>query len=61
MKLVQACFKCQERSRKRFSPLYRSCEARASLLKYQERSRKQFSPLLRSCEARTTFLSAGNV
>ena len=46
VKLVQAragLLKCQERSRKQFSPLWRCCEARTSLVCYQERSRKQFS------------------
>ena len=33
VKLVQVGFKCQERSRKPFSPLRRSCEAREGLFK----------------------------
>ena len=37
--------KCQERSRKQFSPLLRSCEAPADLVKNEETSRKQFAPL----------------
>ena len=45
-------FECQERSRKSFSPLWRSCEARKGLFQCRERSRKPFSPLWSSCEAR---------
>ena len=41
-----------ETSRKQFSPLWRFCEARASLFMCQESSRKQFSPLWWSCQAR---------
>ena len=50
---------CQERSRKQFSSLCRSCEARASLFKSKERSGKQFSPLLRSCEAHASLFQCG--
>ena len=42
---------CQERSRKPFSPLWRSCEAREVLFMRWERLKKPFSPLLRSYEA----------
>ena len=44
--------KCQERSRKPFSPLWGSCHARAGLFNWQEWSRKQVSPLKRFSEAR---------
>ena len=36
---------CQERSRKPFSLMWRSFEARGDRFKSQERPRKQFSPL----------------
>ena len=42
MKHVQACLSALK---EQFSPLLRSCEARASLFKCQERARKPFSPL----------------
>ena len=51
----EACaglLKWQERTRKQFSPLWRSYEAGAGLFKCQERSRKPFTPQWWSCEAR---------
>ena len=46
---------CPERSRKQFSSLCRSCEARASLFKSQAKSIKQFSALCMCCEARASL------
>ena len=45
-------FECQDRTRKSFSPQWRSCEAREDLFQCQEMSRKAFSPQWRSREAR---------
>ena len=53
---------CPERSRKQFSSLCRSREARESLFKSQEKSIKQFSALCRCCEARASlFYKPGNI
>ena len=51
MKHVHPCLTAGNDRESRVSPLLRSCEARASLLKCQERPRKQFLPLWRPCEA----------
>ena len=55
MKHVDPCLTAGNDRESRVSPLLRSCEARASLLKSQERPRKQFFPIWRSCEARASL------
>ena len=55
MKHVDPCLTAGNDRESRVSPLLRSCEARASLLKCQERPRKQFFPIWRSCEARASL------
>ena len=45
-------FKCQERSKKQFSPLWESSEARASMCMSGKDLIKPFSPPMRCCEAR---------
>ena len=50
---------CPDRSRKQFSSLCRSSEARESLFKSQEKSVKQFSALYRCCEARASLFKCG--
>ena len=51
-------FNWQERSRKHFSPHWRSCEAGAGLFESQERSRKPFSQQWRFCEARAGLFNS---
>ena len=52
LRLVQACFMSQGISRKQFSPLWRSCEARASLFMCGKDLITAFQPPSRCCEAR---------
>ena len=42
VKLVQTCFKYQERTRKLFSPLWRYCDACARLFMYVKGLTKRF-------------------
>ena len=48
---VETCISASKDRQKQFLPLWRFCEARASLVKCQETSRKQFSALWGFCEA----------
>ena len=59
MKHVGPCLTAGNDRESRDSPLLRSCEARASLLKCQERPRKKFLPRWRPCEGRASLFLCG--
>ena len=52
MKYVEACLKCQRRSRKQFSPRWRTCEVGASLFMCGKYLIAPFSPPRKCCEVR---------
>ena len=52
MKHVEACLKCQRRSRKQFSPRWRTCEVGASLFMCGKYLITPFSPPTKFCEVR---------
>ena len=59
MEHLDPCLTAGNDRESRVSPLLRSCEARASLLKCQERPRKQFLQLWRPCEGRASLFVCG--
>ena len=59
MKHVHPCLTAGNDRESRVSPLLRSCEARASLLKCQERPRKKFLPLWRPCDGCASLFMYG--
>ena len=59
MKHVGPCLTAGNDQESRVSPLLRSCEARARLLKCKERQRNQFLTLWRHCEGRASLFVCG--